>query len=96
MAKLTNKSASGTSFHGTVINTTVSTLEKILGGITYEYNSGDKVNFEWVCETKDGEIFTIYDWKEYRPIGYDEVIEFHIGGNNETITEKALNELLAS
>jgi hypothetical protein len=84
----------GTSFYQDVIRTTVNRLTAELGEPTYECNDGsDKVNFEWVCETIDGEVVTIYDWKEYRRIGDNEVIEFHIGGKTKEITSKARREL---
>ena len=44
-------------------------------------------------ETEDGEPFTVYDWKEYRPLPEDEVIEWHIGGRSGLTTEKALLEI---
>ena len=94
MAKLTKKSSGGTSFYDSVINTTPNKLISILGEPQYMRNDGnDKVNMDWTCETKDGSVFTIYDWKEYRPIGMDETIEFHIGGFSRGDTEKALKEL---
>ena len=94
MAKLSNKNTS-TSFHNTTIKTTVNKLTNALGEAQCIDNTGDdKVNFDWNCETKDGEIFTIYDWKEYRSINLDEIIEFHIGGDNQLITEQARIELL--
>jgi hypothetical protein len=95
MVKLTEKSANGTSFHDTTIRTTVNKLIEAVGEPQWEDNSGeDKTNFDWVCETEDGEIFTIYDWKEYRRIHGEELIKFHIGGNNKIVTEKAKSELL--
>jgi hypothetical protein len=95
MAKLSNKNAS-TSFHFVTIRTTVNKLSNALGEAQIIDNSGDdKVNFDWNCETEDGDVFTIYDWKEYRSISEDELIEFHIGGESKSITEKAKTELLA-
>ena len=71
----TNKSTSGTSFHDTTISLTVHTLRKLLGTPTYEYNTGrDKTNYEWKMETSDGDVFTVYDWKQYRPILEQEII----------------------
>jgi hypothetical protein len=94
MAKLSNKNDE-TSFHFTTIKTTVNKLVEVLGEPQCEDNTGeDKVNFDWNCETEDGEVFTIYDWKEYRRIHGDENIEFHIGGKDKSITEKAKKELL--
>jgi len=95
MAKLTEKSTNGTSFHDTTIRTTVNKLIEAVGEPQWEDNSGDdKSNFDWNCETEDGDIFTIYDWKEYRRIHGEELIQFHIGGENKLITEKAKRELL--
>jgi hypothetical protein len=94
MAKLSNKNGGG-SFHDTTIRTTVNKLSNALGEAQCIDNSGDdKTNFDWNCETEDGDVFTIYDWKEYRSIRPDEMIEFHIGGKNRSITEKAKRELL--
>lgn len=94
MAKLTNSSTSGTSFHGQVFSSTVSELKEKLGEPQFSQNDGaDKVNFEWECETEEGDVFTIYDWKEYREIDETETIHFHIGGKSERVTKVALSEL---
>lgn len=94
MAKVTKKSAVGTSFHNTTILCTPNELKHYLGEPTYDDNCGDdKVNLEWVCEDKLGNVFTIYDWKEYRPLSWDEKVNWHIGGNNFRITENAKKEL---
>ena len=90
----TNKSTGGTSFHDTIIRTTVHTLRKIMGKPLYISNDGeDKTNYEWVMETNDGDVFTVYDWKEYKIIDEHEIIEFHIGGHSKTVTEQAKNEM---
>jgi hypothetical protein len=96
MAKLSTKSANGTSFHDTVIVCSYNQLVEAIGEPQSSDNTGeDKVNFDWTCELNDGRVFTIYDWKEYRPIKKDEIIEWHIGGDNRIITEFALIELTA-
>jgi len=92
--KNTTQSLNGTSFHGTVIEATVEELKQILGEPEYDSNDGqDKVNFEWVMETDSGDVFTVYDYKEYRRIREYEVIEWHIGGRNKDVTEKAKREI---
>jgi hypothetical protein len=92
--KQTNKSANGTSFHDTTFFASVSDLRKILGEPYSEQNDGqDKCNFDWTMETEDGTIFTVYDWKEYRPLKEDEEVEWHVGGYSGMDTEKALNEI---
>ena len=92
--KKTTKSPSGTSFHGDVFNASVSDLRKILGFPVLETNDGrDKVNFEWVMETEECEVFTVYDWKEGRVLDEDELIEWHIGGHSSFATDLAVNEI---
>ena len=93
MAKLSNKNAS-TSFHFTTIRTTVNKLTSALGEAQSIDNSGDdKVNFDWNCETEDGDVFTIYDWKEYRMIDVNEKIEWHIGANSRMVSFDAQDEI---
>jgi hypothetical protein len=98
MAKKTEKSEDGTSFHGTVINSTISELTRSIGKPQYNACRDDwdfdKVTVEWTCETNDGDVFTIYDWKEYRLFDEDDIIEFHIGGHSKEITKQALKELI--
>lgn len=94
MAQKSTQSASGTSFHGDTVRASVNDFIKMFGDPNYEDNTGsDKVNFEWVCETESGDVFTIYDWKEYRRLDQEEVIEWHIGGHNGSVTNQALNEI---
>ena len=92
--KKTTKSTSGTSFLGVTILTSIEQLEKINLIPVCEQNDGkDKINFEFELETESGEPFTIYDWKLYRPIERDEMIEFHIGSFTLEASEQAKKEL---
>ena len=92
--KATSKNTSGTSFHDTTIKCSVATLRKVLGEPEYETNDGeDKINFEWTMETDSGDVFTVYDWKEYRTLSESDMIEWHIGGYNRTATEQAKSEI---
>jgi hypothetical protein len=94
MLKSTSKSANGTSFHHSTVRASVNELTKIIGEPTYESNDGeDKVNIEWELEDDNGDVITIYDWKEYRKIGYDEQIEWHVGGMSKNITDNAKGEI---
>lgn len=87
-------SASGTSFHGQVVEATVTELIAACGSPVGGNNDGkDKVNFEWVLETSTGNVFTIYDWKEYRVLPMNEVIQWHIGAHSKLVAEQALKEL---
>ena len=79
----------GTSFHGVTVSASVEELVAAFGKPPYIDNTGeDKVNYEW-CLQLDGEPFTIYDWKEYRPLHPKEIIEWHIGGKSQAQTSKA-------
>lgn len=92
--KQTFKSPVGTSFHDSVINTTVNKLIKVLGKPVFGDNSGtDKINFEWVMELNSGDVFTVYDYKEYRVLDTNEIIEWHIGGKDKNVTDAALVEI---
>jgi hypothetical protein len=94
MLKSTSKEANGTSFHNSTVRASVNELIEVVGKPTYENNIGqDKVNIEWVLEDDNGNVITIYDWKEYRKIGYDEKIVWHIGGKNKDITDNAKEEI---
>ena len=89
--KLTDQDSTGTSFHDVTIQTTLSRLIEILGTPQYCKNDGeDKVNVSYDCETANGDVFTIYDWKENRPINNNENIKWHIGGYGikDTLTAK--------
>jgi hypothetical protein len=93
MAKKTYKNVTGTSFHDVTFKATVDQLTKAFGE-PYDNNSGDdKVNFEWDMETDEGDVFTIYDWKHYRKLDLDEVIEWHIGSLSRMISWDALDEI---
>jgi hypothetical protein len=92
--KATRKSSEGTSFFNHTIQASVSDLRQILGLPVYDKNDGeDKVNFEWVMETKDGDVFTVYDWKEYRELKETDIVGWHIGGHNAQVTAQANEEL---
>jgi len=89
-----SKSTGGTSFHDNTITASVNELIAVMGEPSYSGNDGeDKVNFEWEMETEEGEVFTVYDWKEYRPLSRDEQIEWHIGAHSRRIGYSALVEL---
>lgn len=92
--KKTNKSISGTSFHDSTVIATVDQLIHVLGEPTDDSNTGeDKVNFEWEMELETGEVFTVYDWKEYRMLRTDEMIEWHIGGFDVHATNQAARQI---
>jgi hypothetical protein len=95
MAKKTNQSTNGTSFQDVTFKASVQQLTNVFGEPDYGSNTGeDKTNFEWVLETDEGNVFAIYDWKEYRELNLDETIEWHIGSNSRSISSDAQYEVM--
>tara|TARA_R110000868_G_scaffold310848_1_gene572025 strand:- start:262 stop:558 length:297 start_codon:yes stop_codon:yes gene_type:complete len=95
MAKKTYQSTDFTSFHGITIRASVEQLTKVFGDPSIVNNTGDdKVNFEWEMETDEGEVFTIYDWKYYRPLSSDEIVTWNIGSKSKSVSWDAERELL--
>ena len=94
MIKKTEQSTDGTSFHSITIKTTLGRLRAAFGDTQCENNYGeDKSNIDYSLETSDGDVFTVYDWKHYRPIGEDEVLDFHIGAYTNHIAFQAKQEM---
>ena len=94
--KKTFKDINGTSFHNITITTSVNELIRVLGEPEYSGNDGeDKINFLWECERENGDVITIYDWKEYRSLDINEEIEFHLGGHNQLSTFNGKEDLIA-
>jgi len=91
-----SNNTSGTSFYGVTLTVTPQKLIDVLGEPDFFGNDGsDKTNMEYSLETEDEIAFTIYDWKEYRPLQMDETIEFHIGGFSYSQTEEAKREVIS-
>lgn len=91
--KPTSQNLNGTSFHDSTITASLTQLKTICGEPTCYGDTDDKVQYEWDMETADGTPFTIYDWKEYRKFGANEMIEWHIGGFSRYETSKAQDEV---
>ena len=85
------------SFHGVRISTTPKKLVELAKKLGADYCSDnlglDKTNFDFEFETEDGRFFTVYDWKHYRRLKMNEVVEFHIGANDEITSVIAAKEL---
>jgi hypothetical protein len=95
MCKKTNSDLNGTSFQDVTFKASVNDLIKAFGEPDYEDNTGkDKTNFEWDMETDNGDVFSIYDWKEYRKLNKDKQIEWHIGSHSRSISDQAKSEIL--
>jgi hypothetical protein len=71
----------GTSFHGTTIEVAPGLLQDKLGKAHFEDIDG-KVNLEWQFESEEGEVFTLYDWKQGK-LDALRPIEFHIGSHTK-------------
>jgi len=103
MAKKSDKSQLMTSFHRVTYTATVAQLKKMFGEPTFNWNDGEsKTNMEWVLETTEkdnnwdipvGTVFTLYDWKEYRPLEDDDIINWHIGTHSKFASWQAQHEL---
>jgi len=92
--KATSISPNGTSFHDHIVVATVNQIRQICGEPMYESKDPDeKSQYDWCMETESGTVFTIYDWKEYRIFGEDEMIEWHIGAHSWEEAEAGYNEL---
>lgn len=93
--KQTSQSAIGTKFYGTILVATVNDLKKVLGKPLYQHNTGDdETNFEWISETNDGQVFTVYDLNENHPLSSTEDVRWRIGGKNHYITMQAHEEII--
>jgi hypothetical protein len=85
----------GTSFFNYTISTSINRLTELFGEAMEIFTDiDDKVQYEWVLETSEGTVFTIYDWKEYRELSMFETIEFHIGSHSPRESHIAWQELL--
>ena len=85
----------GSSFHMSTIHTTPQRLMDLAdkNDIPYgDFNDGtDKVNFDFSFQTNNDLAlqFTVYDWKEYKPLDLNREYRFHIGGVDRQSTEQA-------
>jgi hypothetical protein len=94
--KRSSQGVGGTSFHNHTFKASKAWVVEVLGQPDWvDETPEDKVQNEWCCETEDGNVFTIYDWKEYRTYGDDEIIEWHIGGHSGRVTRQAQEEIEA-
>jgi hypothetical protein len=83
-----NADANFTSFHDVTLKSSPSKLIEVFGAPHFQDIDG-KVNMEWKFESEDGEVFTLYDWKEGK-LDALTPIEFHIGSRSEGYKEEML------
>ena len=70
------KEINGTSLQGYVVTTFAELLKTVGEPTRYDL---DKVTVEWGFKSRDGVVFTIYDYKEQ--VTPTEVYRWHIGGH---------------
>jgi hypothetical protein len=91
-----NADFNGASFHGVSFLATPAELKKAFGEPRFDDNFGhDKVNLEWQFSDENGNVATVYDWKEYRRLDDDDRVEWHIGGEYHEITHSFLEWVIA-
>lgn len=90
--KSSTQSCNETSFHGDEFLATYDQLVEKVGPPTDLLSGDGKVRYNWTMETEDGEVFTIYDWKEPF-LDHDQEIYWHIGARSPAISTKAYKEL---
>jgi hypothetical protein len=93
MCKKTYKNVDGTSFQNVTFKASVNDLTKVLGEPDNNNTGEDKVNFVWDMETRDGDVFTLYDWKFYRKLDFNEQVEWHIGSFSKSTSNVAKMEV---
>lgn len=94
MAKPTAQSTNLTSYFFVDVPATPAELMRLFPESFDGDNCGDdKVNISFKLETEDGRVFTMYDWKYYRPLDMDETVYWHIGGFDEESTVQGAKEV---
>ena len=82
----------GTSYHGDSIKASFFQLTHLFG-LPSINNCENKVNYEWELQTEGGIPFTLYDWKYYRPLLIEEIIEWNIGTDTKEHSKIIKQEL---
>lgn len=90
--KQTTKSTSGTHFLDVTIFASRNELVSICGK-SLNRSGDDKVRYCWDMETEDGEVFTVYDWKDKIIKKSDEPIAWHIGSFTYLAADNARFEI---
>ncbi|MFA5395081.1 MAG: hypothetical protein WCY85_08875 [Sulfurimonas sp.] len=81
----------GTSFANLSINTNLDRLVELLGQVSFLGSGDDKVQLEWAFYKSPTRVFTIYDYKENKPI--HEITDWHVGAKGFD-REEIVDELL--
>ena len=81
----TTKSLNGTSFHGGYIKATYNELFNIFG--KHHYDDIGIISAQWVLQTNDELVFSIYDWKKYNYPIHNKDVEYDWNIGTKTVTE---------
>ena len=92
MKEIRNFDFTGTSYHGDFIETSFFNLTHLFG-LPSINNCESKVNYEWELQTEGGIPFTLYDWKYYRPLLIEEIVEWNIGTDTKEHSKIIKQEL---
>lgn len=76
--KVNEESVFNTCFSFITFEASTDQLISIFGEPSWR-GGASKSTREWWIETENGDVFTIYDWKEYCDFNDDEAIEWHVG-----------------
>jgi len=86
------------SFHGHEVLTTPKKMIALAEKHDAKFWNGntgeDKSNFDFEFLNKDGNLFTVYDWKEYRKLSLNERVDFHIGAATSKVARESYYELV--
>jgi len=89
MKQTNTAKANGTSLQG-YIRATYNYLVRCFGE-PIQRNCG-KTNIEWILESDNGEIITIYDWKVSRQAwDNDQFFQFNVGGKSNKVLDTLEN-----
>ena len=86
-------SGSRTSYFGDQIKLSLNDAIMYFGEPTYKGSIDEKVQYEWVFEGEDGNVFTLYDWKQ-SVILDEQPIAWHIGASSRMASLEGRNELI--
>lgn len=94
MIKITNKFSQGLNYHGDKFQSTVKTISERLGpAFNVAPDGSSDVQYEWICETEDGDLFNICDHKSEKNLNVYKPTTFHISAMNKRISKLALYEI---
>lgn len=89
--KKTSQSISGTSYYDDNVIASLNQIKSVLGEPD-DIDHNNKYTYRWNMETENGDVFTLYDYKDNVHSG-DQKIEWHIGAFDGETSSYALDEV---